>query len=332
MNYSIASIRSISCLLVLITHISAVFYIDAFEFWHVSLGYLNQLSRFGTPMFCVITGFLFAKYFYGHLNHQAFYRSRIEKICIPYLVWSMVYIVIMYFIYPNLFNRFIQFPISNLLTGKVFYHLYFISVICQFCLMFPILCLFKKINIIILLCFALCINFISLQLLHHDLKWSFLADRAFLGNWIFYFIFGIFFYQLPKFHLKNFVRIFIPFCILLAISLEFYFSSALFDSTRPANLIYIPALFLFLYQFFNKFQSSILLTIGHYSMGIYLIHPLIIMFIKHWIPSQLLHHFPILSFIALYIATLTICLILCHYISKSSLSKYVITTPQQHKP
>lgn len=331
MNYQIASIRSIACLFVLITHISAVFYIaTSSDFQNSFIAYLNQFSRFGTPLFCVITGFLFAKYFYNNLNIKAFYKSRIQKIFIPYLLWSVVYVIIMYIFSPKLFLNFTTQPIFNFLTGKTFYHLYFISVILQFCLIFPLLCYFKKVNIGIILFISFLINLASLYFLHTS-EIYFLSDRAFLGNWIFYFIFGIFFYNLKDLKIHKYLNFFILFLILIAISLEIHFSSTFFESTRTQNLFYIPLLFLFLYNLFYNIKSPAILNIGYYSMGIYLVHPIIILGIEKFTPKDILFFSPSVSFIGLYIITLTMCLIFCTLVSKLSISKYIITTPKKQE-
>ncbi|MFG4604061.1 acyltransferase family protein, partial [Acinetobacter baumannii] len=126
MNLSIIQIRSTACILVLLTHVSAVFYItESNEFQNSLLAYINQFSRFGTPLFCVITGFLFARYFYETLNTKYFYNSRIKKILIPYILWSALYLFVVYFFSKSLFLNFSNDPLINFLSGKIFYHLYF---------------------------------------------------------------------------------------------------------------------------------------------------------------------------------------------------------------
>ncbi|WP_227504371.1 acyltransferase [Acinetobacter baumannii] len=140
-------IRSTACILVLLTHISAAFYVNnSIGFQTPLITFINQFSRFGTPLFCVITGFLFAKYFFNGINIRYFYQSRISKILIPYLVWSLIYTIIVFFFSKKLFFIFIQEPIISLLSGKAFYHLYFMSTILQFCLIFPLLRLLRNIN------------------------------------------------------------------------------------------------------------------------------------------------------------------------------------------
>ncbi|WP_174498327.1 acyltransferase family protein, partial [Acinetobacter baumannii] len=150
MNLSIIQIRSTACILVLLTHVSAVFYItESNEFQNSLLAYINQFSRFGTPLFCVITGFLFARYFYETLNTKYFYNSRIKKILIPYILWSALYLFVVYFFSKSLFLNFSNDPLINFLSGKIFYHLYFMSTIIQFCLIFPLICLLKKVHVTI---------------------------------------------------------------------------------------------------------------------------------------------------------------------------------------
>lgn len=125
----------------------------------------------------------------------------------------------MYFFSPKLFQTFINEPIFNFLTGKTFYHLYFISVILQFCLIFPLLCQLNKINIFVLTAISLLISLISLNHLYGS-NIYFFSDRSFLGNWIFYFFFGILFYKFKSIELKPSIYYIIIIFILFAISFE----------------------------------------------------------------------------------------------------------------
>ncbi|EPG2064194.1 acyltransferase family protein, partial [Acinetobacter baumannii] len=195
MNLSIIQIRSAACILVLLTHVSAVFYInDSSEFQNSLITYINQFSRFGTPLFCVITGFLFAKYFFDNLNTKYFYSSRFKKILVPYMLWSIMYLFIVYFFSKTLFIKFTYEPLTSFLSGKIFYHLYFMSTILQFCLIFPLICLLRKVHIILITTIALLINTFSLIYLYKS-DLYFISERAFVLNWIFYFCFGILFFK-----------------------------------------------------------------------------------------------------------------------------------------
>ncbi|HFG6858133.1 TPA: acyltransferase [Acinetobacter baumannii] len=322
-------IRSVACILVLLTHVSAVFFIkNSNEFQNIFLTFVNQFSRFGTPLFCVITGFLFANYFFKEINVKSFYESRISKILIPYLVWSLIYIIIVFFFSKKLFFIFIQEPIISLLSGKAFYHLYFMSTILQFCLIFPLLRLLRNINAFILLISALILNIISLVFLYKS-DIYFISDRAFVGNWFFYFIFGIIFFKFRDFKLNLKINLTILATITLFILFEVVINKKLFESTRLENLIYIPVLFVTLYSIFNKKISNNLIKIGYYSMGIYLIHPILILVLKKIIPNIFFQQYPTSLFILILLTTICFCMVFCSIISRFNFSKLLITLPKK---
>ncbi|EHU1293694.1 TPA: acyltransferase [Acinetobacter baumannii] len=329
MNLSIIQIRSTACILVLLTHVSAVFYItESNEFQNSLLAYINQFSRFGTPLFCVITGFLFARYFYETLNTKYFYNSRIKKILIPYILWSALYLFVVYFFSKSLFLNFSNDPLINFLSGKIFYHLYFMSTIIQFCLIFPLICLLKKVHVTITTSIALLINTFSLIYLYKS-DFYFISDRAFVLNWIFYFFFGILFFKYKNLKISKILILFFILFLLGSISYEILISRKIFESTRLENLIYIPVLFTIMYNLFSRVTSKKLIKIGYYSMGIYLTHPLLILAMKKIIPSHFFEQYPTSSFVFILVLTISLCFSLCFFISKFSFSTFIITLPKK---
>ncbi|EMC7765775.1 acyltransferase [Acinetobacter baumannii] len=329
MNLSIMQIRSTACILVLLTHVSAAFNVNNSIGFQTSLiAFINQFSRFGTPLFCVITGFLFAKYFYSSINIKYFYQSRISKILIPYLVWSLIYSIIIFFFSKKLFSTFIQEPIISLLSGKAFYHLYFMSTILQFCLIFPLLRLLRNVNVFTLTVSALIINILSIVFLYKS-DIYFISDRAFVGNWLFYFVFGIVFFRYKNFKFNLKVNLIIIATITFFILFEVLINKKLFESTRLENLIYIPILFATLYSVFNKKISNNLIKIGYYSMGIYLIHPILILVLKKIIPNIFFQQYPTSLFILILLITISFCMAFCSLISRFNFSKLLITLPKK---
>lgn len=102
----------------------------------------NQLSMFAVPVFILINGLvLFYRYHddWSFSQALAFYKKRIKYIVIPYLIWSAIY----YFFGQMLSHQPLQFDLSMyaelLLWGDSSYHLYFMSIIIQFYLVFPVL-------------------------------------------------------------------------------------------------------------------------------------------------------------------------------------------------
>lgn len=104
---------------------------------------LNKLSHFTVPVFVFVSGVvLFYQYHDRWDGKQAllFYRKRITGVLVPYLLWSFFY-----YIYPQLLNNpnavVIDFPelLEDLKWADTGYHLYFLIIILQFYLLFPVL-------------------------------------------------------------------------------------------------------------------------------------------------------------------------------------------------
>ena len=133
-------IRSICCILVIIIHVTA-------EYWNSftvgSLQYkfnilLNGISQFAVPCFVFISGFVLY-YVYHNREYKIldFYKKRIPKLVFPYLIWSFVYIFVRHAYYSSpisLIN-----VVKDLLVGRASGHLYYMILIIQFYLVFPLL-------------------------------------------------------------------------------------------------------------------------------------------------------------------------------------------------
>ncbi|GKU80385.1 acyltransferase [Paenibacillus sp. L3-i20] len=103
---------------------------------------INSLSMFAVPVFIFINGLvLFYRYKDDWTPKQAlsFYKKRIKYILIPYLIWSAIY----YVYYQWLQHQSFQFDLNTfanlLIWGKSSYHLYFMVIVIQLYLFFPIL-------------------------------------------------------------------------------------------------------------------------------------------------------------------------------------------------
>ncbi len=134
-------IRAVAALAVIAIHVSAT-YID------VSRGayYTNQLVRFAVPLFVLISGLLLyrtndsIKDFKGYL---AFLGKRLKKIFIPYLIWSLIYTLFtmradLGSVWLNKAEFLTDFG-RKLLIGNACTHLYFVIIIIQMYLLFPLL-------------------------------------------------------------------------------------------------------------------------------------------------------------------------------------------------
>jgi len=109
---------------------------------------LNQLLRFSVPLFVALSGYTLAiRYPSSQLSLRHFYRRRFERIVPLYLLWFMVHALIFTLIPSwggNPFHWNSSQFIDLLFLGKIDYHLYFIPLIFQFYLLYPVCIKFLK--------------------------------------------------------------------------------------------------------------------------------------------------------------------------------------------
>ncbi|SFE86315.1 Peptidoglycan/LPS O-acetylase OafA/YrhL, contains acyltransferase and SGNH-hydrolase domains [Paenibacillus catalpae] len=107
--------------------------------------FLNVSMAFATPAFVFLSGFvLFYSYYTRPLNGaliSTFYRKRITFVIIPYVLFSIIYFILYYNAYTPTMpaeETFRSFLIK-LATGKAYTHLYYVFIMAQMYVLFPIL-------------------------------------------------------------------------------------------------------------------------------------------------------------------------------------------------
>jgi peptidoglycan/LPS O-acetylase OafA/YrhL len=104
---------------------------------------INKLSNFAVPLFLLLSGIvLFYRYDgdWGWRQAAVFYRKRIQQIVIPYLIWSLFYYIYDRWMWGPQDSGFSWSEFISLLPwSDAAYHLYFIIIIAQFYVVFPLL-------------------------------------------------------------------------------------------------------------------------------------------------------------------------------------------------
>jgi probable poly-beta-1,6-N-acetyl-D-glucosamine export protein len=301
--YEIHYIRAIASLMVLLVHVSAAYFYQHGQKYNDYTFFINQISRFGTPMFAMMSGFLlFYQTRKKGFNFKRFLSSRFTKIGVPFLVWSSFYFLFMYFVLKiNPMKDGIDTFLLNFFSGNAFYHLYFIAIVFQFYLIFPLLQVIRsKMLWSLLLILAAVINLYFLEV---DVSSQFdgtlgviLSQRAFLPEWIFFFIFGGFlayhWEPLLAFSKKYKIVLSVAAVIVTVLAVMEYKSVGSIPSNRAANFINIPILTLFMAGIMDdikkiRLAEKFLKEIGSLSMAIYLIHPFVINIFERIVPAIL---------------------------------------------
>jgi len=294
-------LKAIAILSVLIIHILSSVKISPFvsdsNFQLIAVS-LDQLARISVPIFVALSGFgLLCKYS-KKISLKEFYFKRIFKIIPQYLLWSITFYLLFYFI-PS-WGPSSQQPnfLWQLLLGRADYHLYFVPMIFQIYLIFPVLLtLFKRWpKTILLLGFATQMIwwwFFSYQdYIVTDWKY-FQGDGEqyiWMTNWIAYFILGMYLPIIWNWlNKKNYRIIFIFVLWIMSAIFAIYDSiTKINDGVDPLYALKFTRYPLFLYSsiaivlfsflvakyFKTKNENSILAVFGEKSYSIYLGHTL----------------------------------------------------------
>lgn len=281
--------RAICCVLVVIIHVTAAFW---YTFKPGTISFkavvvLNTLSKFAVPSFVLISGFvLYYVYYNKKIEPLTFYKKRLSKVFVPYFIWSVLYIVVNYLAYERPID--IKSLIYYFSLGKANYHLYYICLILQFYILFPILIkVFKKFeNSVIPMILFTAVNLYFIRYI----KLPF-SDRIFI-YYIMFFILGFYFADLKVkgIQINNKIAILITAIYLIITTyyvLETYkvmvkvplLSKALYrHSWWYFSLISIIFLYVLVNYFGVNFRylidNKIINSISKHSFTIYLSHPM----------------------------------------------------------
>jgi surface polysaccharide O-acyltransferase-like enzyme len=317
--------KAICMLAVLFIHTTSVatrIGLDGLSLYMIT--FVNRGLQWAVPAFIMISAFI---HIYLYMNRDItsirwleFFRKRLLTILIPYLVFSILYFlyrewtVSQYITYFDAIKGFIK----KIITGKAYFHLYFVIIITQFYLIFPIL--LKAVQKWRwLLRHALWLGVVIHVLLtgaHLLWNWrqtdSFIVEFLYkLSPYIIYIAVGVWLagaydrikssFSAPFANVQHKIQFF-AFTLWLVLSciafVWLHLNSSNFNSDwvpyiREVSyqLFIIPAIIFILYASFflenirHQQWTTWIYGIGIRSFGIYLIHPFILIFYREWIPA-----------------------------------------------
>lgn len=264
---------------------------------------LDQLFRVSVPLFVALSGFAFArKYQNSVFSVKEFFSSQLFKLIPLYLFWSGV-LILGALLIPVWFNPVTDASLWQIFfLGKADYHLYFIPMIFQLYLLFPILrYAMKKTSPTLVLIVTCAVQivfymFISQGLLVDDQTFILRKDQqqyVLALSWIGYFVLGMWLATVKLWQAthKKWITFSIP--LLLAISFFVLVSQTisaivqLVDPIIALRFTRIPVLLFSFVAIFALFQFSpgkhftkksihTLVAIGELSFLIYLSHTLLL--------------------------------------------------------
>lgn len=311
----ISSFEVILCLSVVMIHIlseSIAAYAKGSVLSILSFS-ISRMLTFVVPGFMISAGIKFAnKFEHDSFNYFSFMKTRITKIYLPYVVFSIIYYL--YFVFYRNYFDFSFIKLGNyLLYGSIAAPFYFIALIMQFYILSPIIMIFYRIlpsNIGIF--FAAIINIASMYFLK-ELKYS---DRIFTSYFLYWTI-GCYIGTDFRTSLSRLTRFKKPITI-LGISLtiiyvalsyaEFcgVFESFFIEILKVAFCISTSLMYLVLMPKSVGFAAEQIAPVTFY---IYLIHCLIIFEAQHLLTNWGIENIP-LRFLLVFLATYIISLVI----------------------
>lgn len=297
--------RVVAMLSVIMIHVTSTYinYESKYLFLGMNLGFiLNQISRFAVPLFIIISGISLGLGS-GINSPVLFYQKRAVKIGLPYLFWYVVY-----FLYHNHLN-FTEmlrggakdiFPFfQGLILGQVGPHLYFIAIIFQCYLIYPILKEKVRKSPWSSLLIAFIISY-TVQKLFFFLRfgvdlipqWIEPYLWLLLPTWIFYFILGLVLtperlMNLRYFAEKNVASIL---CIAAVFSIIYMIEARItgdFDSIKASLNVFTLLVLLSLFGIWHFLGENLLVQriinyLARHSMTVYFEHVLVLSFFRRF--------------------------------------------------
>lgn len=336
--FEIHFLRAFACLLVVGVHVSATNYGMNEETWNWFTYFMNQYGRFGTTIFAVISGFLlFYQVKRKGFELGRFLQSRFLKIVLPFLIWSAAYRCLLYYYDMQTLGDPVD-EITKILMGDSFYHLYFVAIVVQFYLIFPFLQKIFRTQTLVLI-FTVIALIISYNLYSFNpgiegKLGEFLTGKSFMPIWIFYFAFGgfmaYFWDEIVGFATKRPWKMLAVILLVSAGAVYEYQTIGYVSNRRLTNLFNIPALsiaIIGIYPLLAKLSivKKTLTVIGQYSMGIYLVHPMILYLFARHLPETYwqLEYVPLM-----FIAVMVIASVFIRILQFIPLSGFIIPVPK----
>jgi len=333
----------------------------------ITLGLCFNLAKFAVPAFVLVSGLvLFRKYLSG-VSAIAFYRQRGRELLIPYLFWTLIY-QLYYTWGAGAPTVNLQDWVHQSLTGNGAYHLWYVVLILQFYLLFPLLLpIFRWLTRNTIRTIAVLLGAGLIYLLLMWLSYYFLPGHAAsitdrmvqlfikyrdrnLLFWFYYFLVG----GVIGLYLKDFYRLLERYraynwgvwCLLLiwvtselAVGISNNSINLGISSTlKPSMLFFTVSSLFLLYDLCLSLRTStgwlsrLLKAFGRYSLGAYFIHALTLALAMSWLRSyQLTGTHPYLSLILAWILCVLLALLATFLLSYLPGGRWLIGSSPRKK-
>lgn len=286
-------LRAFSTLFVLLIHLTSTYLnYSPDSYTYKIISFFNRTLTFVVPCFLFISALVMTYQAKNleKINWVKFTLKRLSKVLIALILWSAIYLH-----YLGTINLLTKEKIyEHLLTGNVFYHLYFLPIIIQLYLLFPLIWLgikkISKIKVSLPVSFSICI--VLGILFQTFFSYTF---RLNLFKTFPYFYCLIFTYSLPIImgiwigfnynEVKNFFNKYFLILLLVLTILTHPYKEKLFIS--PIYWVSITLTLTYLLRYIKN--SKILNEISKKSFIIYLSHPLFMSILDNELNYQMIN-------------------------------------------
>lgn len=282
-------LRGFAIIAVVLIHVTAPLATDGDVFSIV----VNQVSRFAVPVFFILSGWglTVAKSYERKGSYVAFLKARFLSVFPQYILWNVIYLLYTEAWRAASFGEMVK----AFFLGTIFNHLYFVPVILVLYVFYPVLLKYAGKPLVVGSLLITLVSQFSEAWIQHE---YFRMNRNIL-NWIFFFIFGIWFAKDFKGYVKRLQKYKLPIYVGLAgtmivvILTPFLIGDEPFDynltlaSTRPTVTFYslMVVLAMIVTRFdHNRFKRWVL-VISEYSFYIYLNHYLFVSLFREFYVS-----------------------------------------------
>lgn len=324
-SYDIDIARTISCFLVVMTHVTAYWNYKFQPVWEI-VNFYNSLSRCAVPIFIMISGILLIK---TNIDPANFYRKKLPKAVAALLTWSFFYYI---FYNDDLsFNGFL----NKIFTGLAMYHLWYLYFLIGMYVITPIISFAyysmnekQKLSIFIIIMLLFQLNIIK-SLTGINIQSKFNLDSIVSLSW--YMFIGKYIYDSKDmFNSKiKLIIVFFATIIFTATMNSFYSHStgkpeqAFLDNFALNTFIAACSLLLLCTKIKNKVIINISNKVSGYTFAIYCVHPAILIPLKLKVWEESWNHHMIYFLPIVCIFMFLVSLIISYILKQIPIVRYV---------
>lgn len=272
-DYFFDWLKGIAIFAVIVIHVS-YFYNFFFEPHSQFFNIINNLSRFTIPIFFICSGILL-KPIANRNGLKKFYGKKIIRIFLPYIIVVSILAI--------LADKNLKDFLYLLITGNASVPYYFVIVLLQFYILYPLLSLGRNSKLFLYISFL-----ISLSSFLYPLSWRLFGAPLFF-KFLFFFQYGIYkrnyFLNYQKKDTQKELWFWLS-IIIFYLLLIFVFDYRFYN----VRLFYGLAIFNLLFMFRDKIKiqnwmSKIIIKAGQLSLWIFLLHFFVVEFFFHRLNS-----------------------------------------------